>query len=346
AGPLGDYRILREVGRGGMGIVYEAEQISLGQRVALKVLPFAAALDPKQLQRFKNEAQAAAHLHHQHIVPVYGVGCERGVHYYAMQYIEGRTLAATIRELRQLAGLATAQPVDSAPPANTPAPTAATQPVAALGTERSTKDPAYLRAVAQLGVQAAEALEYAHSQGIIHRDIKPANLLVDAQSNLWIADFGLALCQGDAGLTLTGDVVGTLRYMSPEQAQGKRFLVDQRTDIYSLGATLYEMLTLEPAFSGSDRQEVLRQIAFDDPKPPRRMNKAIPAELETIVLKAMEKNPADRYATAQELADDLERFLKDEPIRAKRPTLWQRAGKWARRHRPVVASAIVATAAV
>src|SRR6266851_4505654 len=144
---------------------------------------------------------------------------------------------------------------------------------------------------------------------------------------LWPARLGT-----DAGLTMTGDLLGTLRYMSPEQAMAIRVIVDHRTDIYSLGASLYELLTLEPVFSGHDRQELLRQIAFEDPKPPRRLNKAIPPELETIVLKAMEKSPADRYATAQQLADDLERYLKHEPIRARRPTIRQRAAKWMRRH--------------
>src|SRR5262249_34467296 len=185
-----------------------------------------------------------------------------------------------------------------------------------------------------------------HQLGVVHRDIKPANLLVDVRGNLWITDFGLAHCQSQAGLTMTGDLVGTLRYMSPEQALAKRVLVDHRTDIYSLGVTLYELLTMEPASAGADRQELLRQIAFEEPRPPRRLSKAIPAELDTIVLKMMEKNPADRYATAQELADDLERFLKDEPIRAKRPSLSLRVRKWARRHRPGVASAIITTAAV
>src|SRR5439155_4515855 len=203
-----------------------------------------------------------------------------------------------------------------------PAPTAETATVAAaLSTERSTKCPAYFRTVAHLGVQAAEALEYAHGLGVVHRDIKPANLLLDGHGNLWITDFGLAHCQSQAGLTMTGDLVGTLRYMSPEQTLAKRILVDHRTDLYSLGATLYELLTLEPVFAGSDRQELLRQIAFEEPRPPRRLNKMLPADLETIVLKALEKNPADRYATGQELADDLQRYLKDEPIQAKRPTL-------------------------
>src|SRR5205823_7117181 len=184
-------------------------------------------------------------------------------------------------------------------------------PATAASTERSTKTPAFFRTVANLGVQAAEALEHAHQLGVIHRDIKSANLLVDERGNLWVTDFGLAHCQSQAGLTMSGDLVGTLRYMSPEQALARRVETDHRTDVYSLGATLYELLTLEPVFNGRDRQELLRQIAFEAPKPPRRLNRAIPAELETIVLKALEKNPTDRYATAQELADDLERYLKD-----------------------------------
>jgi serine/threonine protein kinase/Flp pilus assembly protein TadD len=373
---LGDFRIFREIGRGGMGVVYEAEQVSLGRRVAVKVLPFAATLDPKHLQRFKNEAQAAAHLHHANIVPVHFVGCERGVHFYAMQYIEGQSLATLTRELRLLAGLHAAEEGSSAgsalamaselvsgdwapskgsrtdePGAGFHAPGSAdrdsaaadTSPrtAAALSTEHSTKHPSYFRTVAGLGVQAGNALEFAHQLGVVHRDIKPANLLVDAHGKLWITDFGLAHCQGNPGLTMTGDLVGTLRYMSPEQAMAKPGQVDHCTDIYSLGATLYELLTLEPAFAGHDRQQLLQQIGLEEPRPPRRLNQAIPAELETIVLKAMAKTPTERYATAQELADDLNRFLEDKPIRARRPTLLERATKWSRRHRAVVVSAVV-----
>jgi WD40 repeat protein len=194
------------------------------------------------------------------------------------------------------------------------------------------RDPAYFRTVAALGVQGAEALEHAHQLGVIHRDIKPANLLVDGRGHLWVTDFGLAQFQQGGGLTMTGDLVGTLRYMSPEQALAHRVAVDHRTDVYSLGATLYELLALEPPFRGTDRQELLRQIAFEEPRAPRRLNPAIPAELETIVLKALAKNPDERYATAQELADDLRRFLEDKPIRARRPTLAQKVKKWARRH--------------
>jgi WD40 repeat protein/serine/threonine protein kinase len=348
--PLGDFRLVREIGRGGMGVVYEAVQLSLGRRVAVKVLPFAAALDPRQLQRFKNEAQAAAQLHHPHIVPVHGVGCERGVHFYAMHFIEGQTLAAVIEELR--ANAEGRSPNDERSP-NTQAPMTKETPV---GLRHSTlsilsssglRDSAFFRAVAQLGIQAAEALDYAHRQGIIHRDIKPANLLLEGRAGrvnplvLWIADFGLAKLQGQGSLTMTGDVVGTLRYMSPEQALAKYAQVDERTDLYSLGATLYELLTLEPAFPGRDREELLRQIAFDEPRPLRRLNLAIPAELETVVLKAMAKSPEERYATAQELADDLRRFLEDKPIRARRPSLRQRAVKWGRRHKTVVRAALV-----
>jgi serine/threonine protein kinase/Flp pilus assembly protein TadD len=338
---LGDFRIVRELGRGGMGVVYEAEQRSLKRRVALKVLPLAGILDERRLRRFQNEAQAAASLHHQGIVPVYFVGQERGVHFYAMQLIDGQTLAQMIRQLRQ-AG----EPAPERTTAYEPAPgAAATEPQARQTTETGSgtrPGREHFRRVAELGVQAAEALDYAHQLGIVHRDVKPANLLVDGRGQLWVTDFGLAqVQQAEASLTLTGDLVGTVRYMSPEQALAKRVVVDHRTDVYSLGATLYELLTLEPAFPGTDRQELLRQIAFEEPRPLRRLNKAIPAELETVVLKALEKNPADRYATAQELADDLRRFLEDKPIQARRPSVVQRMRKWARRHKPLVTAAAV-----
>jgi serine/threonine protein kinase len=355
--PLGDFRILREVGRGGMGVVYEAEQLSLGRRIALKVLPLALTLDPRQLQRFKNEARAAAQLHHPHIVPVYFVGSERGVHFYAMQYIDGQSLAEMIQSLlgreeeggRGEEGRTKTRKAPSRgnatllPPPSSLLPSSETlaEPLAVLATAHSSSRTQFYRAVARLGVQAAEGLEHAHQYGVVHRDIKPGNLLVDGQGHLWITDFGLAQFQADAGLTQTGDLLGTLRYMSPEQAGGQRVPLDHRTDIYSLGATLYELLTLRPAFDGSDRQTLLRQILHNEPRPPRAVVKAIPTELETIILKAMAKVPAERYATARELAEDLSRFLEHQPIRARRATLAQRGLKWARRHPSVVGATVV-----
>jgi serine/threonine protein kinase/tetratricopeptide (TPR) repeat protein len=339
AGTLGDFRLLREVGRGGMGIVYEAQQISLGRRVALKVLPFAATMDPRQLQRFHNEARAAACLHHPHIVPVHGVGHERGVHYYAMQFIDGITLAHLIAQQHQ-PGEAHEVRTTAFVPADPAAPTI---PAANVSTQVGPRDAGYYRQVAQWGIEAAEALEHAHSLGIVHRDVKPGNLMLDVQGRLWVTDFGLART-ADSGLTMSGDLLGTLRYMSPEQALARHGLVDHRADVYSLGATLYELLTLRPALAGSDRQELLRQIAFEEPVTPRKLERSIPAELETIVLKAMEKNPTHRYATAKELADDLRHWLEDRPIRARRPSWRQVAIKWARRHKPlVVAAAVVVT---
>ncbi len=351
-GLLGDFRLLGEIGRGGMGVVYEAEQLSLKRKVALKILPLAAALDARQMQRFQNEAQAAAQLHHSHIVPVYAVGCERGIHFYAMQFIHGPTLAAVIRDLRANDEGRRANAERST---NDQAQrTKDRSQEAGFGFRASSFDilssfelrpSSFFRSVAQLGVQAAEALDYAHQQGVIHRDIKPANLLLEWRAEgasspvLWITDFGLARLQNDAGPTVTGDLVGTLRYMSPEQALAQRGLVDHRTDVYSLGATLYELVTLQPAFPGTDRQELLRRIAFEEPRPPRQVNRAVPAELETIILKAVAKDPAERYLTAQELADDLRRFLEDKPIRARRPSLVQRLGKWSRRHKPLLAAA-------
>jgi serine/threonine protein kinase/tetratricopeptide (TPR) repeat protein len=332
-GVLGDFRILREVGRGGMGVVYEAEQISLGRRVALKVLPFAATMDPRHLQRFQNEARAAASLQHPHIVPVHAVGYERGVHYYAMQFIDGQSLGQVIEELRASKELNHRDTENTEKRQQTV--------VSSLCSLCLCGSNEFSRRVAEWGIQAAEALEHAHSVGIVHRDIKPANLMIDGQGKLWVTDFGLARTAADAGLTMTGDVLGTLRYMSPEQALAKRIVVDHRTDIYSLGVTLYELLTGEAPFAGKDRQELLRQVAFEEPKRLRRIDQQIAPELETIVLKSMEKNPADRYGTAHELADDLQRFLREEPIRARKPTLVQRARKWKRRHPSVVASAMV-----
>ncbi len=390
-GLLGDFHILREVGRGGMGVVYEAEQVSLRRRVALKVLPFAAALDPRQLARFKSEAQATALLHHTNIVPVHAVGAERGVHYYAMQFIDGRTLADVITELRQLEGKARdgeagdcevregghregeapSEPADAiaaqqelrfpdssgrrsaegeAPSepllcagrgSPDPAP-GSTEGLPSLATPSSstTRNRAYFRNAARLGLEAAEALEHAHQEGIIHRDIKPANLMFDAKGHLWVTDFGLARLQDDAGLTITGDLLGTLRYMSPEQALAKRGYLDHRTDIYSLGATLYEFLTLRPAVEGRDRQQVLRRIAEDEPVAPRRIDPEVPRDLETILLKTLAKEPEARYATARDLADDLRRFLEHCPIKARRPNMLERASKWARRHPGLVATVI------
>ena len=351
--PIGDFKLIREIGRGGMGVVYEAEQLSLGRKVAVKVLPFAAALDAKHLQRFRNEAQAAAHLHHTNIVPVYAVGCERGVHFYAMQLIEGRTLASVIRELRSLEGRADRKTWPSDAGGIMPSLPKADQPVApdsptdsttsSMATDKLRRSREFYRTAARLALQAAQALEHAHQMGVVHRDVKPGNLLVDHRGHLWVTDFGLARLPFDVSLTMTGDMLGTLRYMSPEQALGKRMIVDHRTDVYSLGATLYELLTLEYAVPGTDRQEVLQALANNEPKPARQHDKNIPIELETIVHKALAKSPGERYATAAEFAEDLQRFLSDRPILARPPTIADRIGKWGRRHRTFVAAAAVFT---
>jgi serine/threonine protein kinase len=364
---LGDFRLIRPIGRGGMGVVYEAEQISLARRVALKTLPLAAVLDPKQLARFKNEAQAAASLDHPHIVSVYAVGVDRGAHYYAMRFIEGLSLAEVVQKLgarseergaessgvepQGSSGVEQQSSDDSTTPllhsrsSELPAPRsplpADTRPIAALSTLKITRPAEYFRNVARLGIQAAEALHYAHEMGVVHRDVKPSNLLLDGEGQLYVADFGLAMTQGDSNLTVTGDLLGTLRYMSPEQASGRRALVDRRTDIYSLGASLYELATLRPAFPEEDRQRLLQQIITDPPQLPSQINRTVPKDLETIILTTMSKEPTERYTTAQDLAYDLHRFLNDEPIGAKRPSTTERIAKWSRRHRTLVASAFV-----
>ena len=313
-GFLGDFRMVRVIGRGGMGVVYDAVQASLNRRVALKILPVGSAGDSRKLKRFKIEAQAAACLHHPHIVPVYLVGSDGEAHYYAMQFIEGRTLAELLTEFRRRA---------------------AVMPAAARHASGQEPSPRF-------AAELARALHYAHEQGIVHRDVKPSNLLVEDTGWLWVADFGLARMKGESDLTTTGALMGTLRYMSPEQVLGPPAVVDHRADVYALGATLYELMTLRPAFEGDDRFELLRMIAVQEPRPPRRIDPAIPRDLETIVLKAMAKDATNRYATAKELAEDLGRFLQNRTILARPPTAVDRAGKWMRRHKSAVAAAAVA----
>ncbi len=394
---LGDFRILRVLGRGGMGVVYEAIQESLGRHVALKVLPPLGRLDATQLARFRREARAAAGLHHTNIVPVFAVGEQDGVPYYAMQFIRGQGIDTILDELRRLriesaaAGEAPAPKTagvpkswqrggdvfgevinsaitqgllsgqfavspgkerdpaessiaDPAVPADT-APTGAEgiatdEPIARLSAGRSglisQPGTVYFGTVARIGAQTADALAYAHAQGICHRDIKPSNLLLDACGNVWIADFGLAKAEnGEAeGLTHTGDVVGTLRYMAPERFNG---WADARSDIFALGTTLYEMLTLRPAFGESDRLKLIEQIASGAVPKPRSIDAKIPIDLETIVLKAMARDPGERYVSARALAEDLERFLADRTILARRSSARERAWRWCRRN-PAVAA--------
>lgn len=338
---IGDYRLMREVGRGGMGVVYEAHQISLNRRVALKILPFAAVLDRRQIARFRNEAQAAAQLHHPHIVPVFAVGQEQGVYYYAMQFIDGRSLDQAITELHATEPMCSANTTQDIRSAKRTTTACRVRRSSAFTSRPMSDKNDFFRTVAQLGKQAAEALQHAHEHGIVHRDIKPSNLMIDHESKLWVTDFGLARIQSDHGVTLTGDVVGTLRYMSPEQASGSA-VVDAQADIYSLGVTLYEFLTQNQAHLGDDRQTLLRHIVDREPILPRKIDASIPADLETIVLAAMAKSRHERYPSAQALADDLQRFLDGKPTFARRPSLVDRASKWARRHRSLVTMAVAA----
>ena len=353
--PIGDFQIVREIGRGGMGVVYEAIQLSLGRRVALKILPFASGLDAVRLQRFRNEAHAAAQLHHTNIVPVHAVGSDRGVQYYAMQLIEGNTLAELIDNMRQTNSKPTAPVMLQPSGAQVRSKSAENQSISPSGTaDRTARLSAstvlsnasnrsrYYESVVRMVHQATLALEHAHQYGVIHRDIKPANLLLDHAGKVWVTDFGLAqIQQTDMQLTRSGDHVGTLRYMSPEQATGDRAILDHRSDIYSLGVTLYELLTLEPAIVGQDYRAMLNQVAEHEPLAPKYIEPSIPIELDTIVRKAIAKDPAQRYATAQAFGDDLQRWLDNKPIAAKPPTVWERMAKWRKRNKAVVNVAAV-----
>jgi tetratricopeptide (TPR) repeat protein/tRNA A-37 threonylcarbamoyl transferase component Bud32 len=321
---LGDFELVREIGRGGMGIVYEARQVSLNRKVALKVLAGGLELHPEAVHRFHREAEAAGKLHHTNIVPVYATGEENGAHFFAMELIEGLSLAHVIRERRQkLAG--TAAP--------------ATASSTAQSFSSLSSDSGYFDQVAQMIAEVADALDYAHKQGVIHRDIKPANLLLSPAGRLSLTDFGLARLLEQPTMTRTGDLAGTPAYMSPEQITAGRVPVDHRTDIYSLGATLYELLTMQRPFLGKHRDQLLAQILQKDPPSPRSVNPRVPIDLETICLKALDKDPDRRYQTAGQMADDLHRFVKRLAISARRPGPVERVVKWGRRH-PALASAV------
>jgi serine/threonine protein kinase/WD40 repeat protein len=396
---LGDFRIIRAIGKGGMGAVYEAEQISLGRHVALKVLPHQAIADAKTRKRFEREARAAARLHHTNIVPVFGVGEHEGLPYYAMQFIQGLGLDIVLEELKRLkksgsdmgqvaslqmtgaqvptvgrdvsavviarslmTGKFQSDPAESMDEKHTtdrvsqvarsgvPAAEHSAgegslsassgtlalssssivlpgQSIGARGTQSKRKT--YWHSIAQTGVQVAEALEYAHKQGIVHRDIKPSNLLLDTRGTVWVTDFGLAKTDDRQDLTHAGDVLGTLRYMPPEAFEGK---ADSRGDIYALGLTLYELLAFRPAFDEKDRNRLVKKVTTVEPVRLNRLNRHVPRDLVTIVHKAIARDPVHRYQTAADLAEDLKRFVEDRPVRARRITETERLWRWCRRN--------------
>ncbi len=351
---LGDFEILREIGRGGMGVVYEARQLSLNRRVALKVLSGGIGMAPRAVERFKREAEAAAKLHHTNIVPVYATGEQGGVHFYAMELIDCPSLDQVIRQIRpgQPTAAGRTTPTQAAPDADL----VATGPYGASPTATPagppTPSPAYSGGdyfdwVASKLAEVADALEHAHRQGVVHRDVKPSNLLLCSDGRICVNDFGLARILEQPGMTVTGEFLGTPAYMSPEQVTGGRAPVDHRTDVYSLGATLYELLTLHIPFDGERRDEVLAQIVQAEPRRPRELQPAVPIDLETICLKALEKDPRRRYQTAGAMAGDLRRFVKRFAIAARRAGPVERLRKWVRRHPSLsVALAAVALAAV
>lgn len=341
---FGDFRIVRELGRGGMGVVFEAVQESLGRPVALKVLATHAQLDPIRRERFIREAQAAARLHHTNIVPVFGVGEQDGLPYYVMQLIRGQGLHAVIHCWRQQAGkappLARSTLVTHKTDALKNQMLSTSGPVRGSTPEDSPKygDWSF---IAEMGLQAAEALHYAHKQGVLHRDVKPANLILDPAGRVWVADFGLAKLVDLHGLTASGDILGTLQYVAPECLSGDS---DARSDVYGLGATLYELLTLEAPYPSDSPARLIKQVAEATPPAPRQLNPNIPHDLETIVLKAMAREPHQRYASARELASDLRAFLDDRPIRARRQSWLDRSVRWCRRN-PTIAVLTTSTVA-
>jgi serine/threonine protein kinase len=355
---LGDFQIVREIGRGGMGVVYEALQLSLNRKVALKVLFGGLGLTSKAVERFRLEAETAAKLHHTNIVPVYATSEEDGTNFYAMELIDGPSLDNVIRQMRAAATsggwgrTALGDGVSLSPELAQTTPyvegATASGSTTSLSFSSLGSGSGYFDTVARMLAEVADALDYAHRQGVVHRDMKPSNLLLSPAGRLSVNDFGLARVFEQPGLTMPGELVGTPAYMSPEQIAAGQTPLDHRTDIYSLGATLYELLTLHPPLAGERRDQVLAQILNKEPMAPRKLNPKVPRDLETICLKAMEKDPDRRYQTAAAMAEDLRRYLNRFEIRARRAGPLERLLKWTRRHPGLAAGlacALVAAAA-
>ncbi len=348
---IDDFEIRREIGRGGMGTVYEAWQKSLNRVVALKVLPVGISQSATAVQRFKREAQAAGKLSHENIVPIFAIGEAEGIYYYTMEYVDGGSLYDSICVMRggtssgSSVGLTETQPLGGsshATTADTGIAESSSNTVESADTALSRTAAEHFYEVARQTAAAADALQYAHGQGVIHRDIKPHNFLQGSDGRLRITDFGLARIMEQPGVTMTGEFIGSPLYMSPEQITGGRVPVDHRTDIYSLGATMYEWLTLQPPYPGETREQVISRIISSDVKSPRELNSSIPVDLETVCMKALDKDVGGRYQSAGEMSEDLRRFLRSETIHAKREGIARRVRKKLTRNRVGAVAILVA----
>lgn len=346
------FEIVRQIGAGGMGTVYEARQASLNRTVALKVLSGTLGLSSRGVLRFRQEAESAARLHHTNIVPIYEIGESNGIHYYTMELVQGPSLATV---LEQLSRTPRSRSTDIEPETaghdigiqeklpnwlrdTLPIPTNSRETKASAPDSGSFpgSESNYFITVARMTADVADALEHAHRRHVIHRDVKPSNLLLSPDGRLVLSDFGLARIVDKPGLTMSGEILGSPCYMSPEQVAAGRSKVDHRTDIYSLGATLYEMLAFQPAYVGEHRDQVIGQIIHKEPAPPRQWNRRVPIDLQTICLKAMDKDPDRRYQSAQNLAEDLRRYVNGYAIVAKRSGVFTRARKLVRRNRRTI----------